>query len=283
MRYFFLLGARDPEMLRIEFYLKLLIRRGLAIGYTWATHGGLPAHPGNAYAADPVAPCGFEKFVCVECSPTLLPEGCQVSSIDHHRDGDPGSHCGPRDYWLGSSIGQFCRSLGIHPTHDDRVLAAMDHCPAAAMRGECPGVDPEDVRSRMIAETLRTLRPAGICESVFRTAVARFELRLLQAPSVMIGGQDIKDLRDRPLEHGYSCEYLAAWHAVMDINGGRWHAALLNHRNDERWPEMVKITGHLEKPTLNVFKLWALDEGYENPYVRVVREYGGAYRVCVQV
>lgn len=108
-----------------------------------------------------------------------------VLRIDHHRPGDPGYGVPPRNFLRGSSLGQVLSLLSEegwtppwptakHSSHpagpsvewldgrgpwvlwaawrpyvipDDLVLAAAaDHCPAAAYRGLCPGVDPGCIR-----------------------------------------------------------------------------------------------------------------------------------------
>ena len=83
---------------------------------------------------------------------------CQVEGqdaafrADHHRPGDPGFDAPPAEYWRGSSLGQVATHLGVEPTPALRLVAAADHCLAAAYRGACPDVDP-DALMRWRAET----------------------------------------------------------------------------------------------------------------------------------
>lgn len=111
----------------------------------------------------------------VECDfPTGkgIPECDEVVRIDHHRPGDPGYDKQPDEYFAASSIGQFIRLLVeadiLAPHYPDvqdveetgwhvvgeavrtgiswqraAMIAAADHCLAAAYRGDCPGVEPD--------------------------------------------------------------------------------------------------------------------------------------------
>ncbi len=153
------LGASDPEMAAIE---KLLTGLGEAVA--GATVDGKPVHPGNAYQADGWAAINFPTYQ-VECDVGGDPQlqqlvqggGLQApTSIDHHREGDPGWGRPPAEYWEASSIGQVVAELfhlGVLdtceidelPIPDARLIAASDHCPAAAYRGECPGVEPDEL------------------------------------------------------------------------------------------------------------------------------------------
>lgn len=139
MKYVFVLGAKDPEMDRIE----VLTRNFVSIWWNggscqWATAYGKPVHVGNAYSVDTPPAGENETFVWVECRDRKNSGGVV---IDHHRQGDPGFGLGPADFWQASSLGQIYNLLGLgEPPLEDKVLAAMDHCFSAAVRGECPGV-----------------------------------------------------------------------------------------------------------------------------------------------
>lgn len=152
----FVLGAADPEMARIE---KVL--HDIGAGFTYAGIGGVRCHPGNAYKADSVFT--HNMIVWVECGTAEMV--CPHVRIDHHNEGDFGFAMGPENFWEGSSIGQLYRLLlvnGASPAvldslfgEDKYLIAASDHCPAAAYKGLCPGVDKWDLaayRARRNAE-----------------------------------------------------------------------------------------------------------------------------------
>src|SRR5919199_203532 len=127
----FLLGADDPEMKAMA---DLLTARHHDVRF--AEVNKKRAHAGNAYEADPLELTRGEMLICIECRPTFIPTGVNLVVIDHHRPGDPGWNKGPKEYWEASSIGQLHRLLDMTPTQEARVIAAMDHCFPAAIRGE---------------------------------------------------------------------------------------------------------------------------------------------------
>ena len=140
----FVLGARDPEMDRIE---HVLYRIGA--GLTHATIDGVRCHAGNAYKADMVFT--NKMLVWVECGSSNM--SCPHIRIDHHNRGDFGFNMGPENYWEGSSIGQLYRLLLANGSNqcfldsvfgaDKYLIAASDHCPAAAYKGLCTGIEPD--------------------------------------------------------------------------------------------------------------------------------------------
>ncbi len=164
-----ILGASDPEMTEIE-----AVARAMGAAVYYATHRGVRATPANAYAPDGIvgpngetiiAPIGgFGQIVVVECAPAAgcaswpwlalgLVPGAEaeldcaalVTRVDHHAPGDPGFGRPPSEYLEASSLGQVLALLGLAPTPRQRLIAAADHCLGAAYRGECPGVDPEEL------------------------------------------------------------------------------------------------------------------------------------------
>lgn len=74
-----------------------------------------------------------------------LHEWVPMIVVDHHRPGDPGHGRPPVEFLVASSIGQVLAILGREATQEQRLVAAADHCLAAAYRGECPGVDPDEL------------------------------------------------------------------------------------------------------------------------------------------
>lgn len=104
----------------------------------WAGYGdlgddGQPVAGGMGYCGD-----------LHEWSPTW-------TVVDHHRPGDPGYGRPSAEFMTASSIGQVLAILGREATQEQRLVAAADHCLAAAYRGECPGVDPDELMRWRIA------------------------------------------------------------------------------------------------------------------------------------
>lgn len=152
----FILGAADPEMAAIE---SLLADRGEQIAYAVGPDGDRVV-AGNAYRAigyqysdDMSLYTRFDgDVVLVECGGDL-PAPAVV--VDHHWPGDPGYGQPPAAFAAASSIGQVLALLYRNAQKHERdglvsfmsdeqlLIAAADHCLAAAYRGECPGVDPD--------------------------------------------------------------------------------------------------------------------------------------------
>lgn len=214
----FTLGAPDPEMLAIE---RLLAERGQP--YAHATAGGVRVSAGTAYSADPVpadaVPWGGDMYF-VECLPAgdawptdshgapvtvrfVLRAGVAqddatgadylwVWRLDHHRPGDLGYGRPPAEYWGASSLGQVCARLGVSGTAELRMVAAADHCLAAAYRGECPGVD-QDTLMRWRAESRAAHQRRPVAAVLADVDSARDRLRA--APRVTLGGVAVADMR----------------------------------------------------------------------------------------
>ena len=172
----FVLGARDPEMREIADVLK---SQGLQ-----SVHAALDERPvlaRTAYEANgvvsisrrgrpyPVALPQNVPLVFVECE---LQHRTPQWRVDHHNPGDPGYPMPPARYLEGSSLGQVLHLLEREPDATLRLLAAADHCLTAAYRGECPGVDPNELlflraswRARMSGRTL-----SDVVEGILRAA-----------------------------------------------------------------------------------------------------------------
>ena len=149
----FCLGAPDPEMALIQ---KFLEQSG--IPFVPAMKDGRRVRPNEAYSLHiDLQPVGTPDVIyAVECDfsdgtkAILQKAGIEVRHIDHHRPGDPGYGKPPADFLKASSIGQvfdFLAGLGLvkELTREVILTAAADHCLAAAYRGECPGVDPDEL------------------------------------------------------------------------------------------------------------------------------------------
>jgi len=176
----------------------------------------------------------------VECDvPTR--GGASRVVIDHHRPGDPGYGRPPSEFMRASSIGQvidelcqlvrlprhwrrlhcsyYCASFAfdrdagwvvIRDTHDTHVVlvprhlvlaAAADHCLAAAYRGECLGVVPDELmawraqsraahQGRAVASLLVDVEAAR--EAIFRSPALDIDTRTV-----------VRDMRSCPVCDGH--------------------------------------------------------------------------------
>jgi hypothetical protein len=180
--YFFVLGAKDPEMQEIA---RVLDEQNILYGY--ASVGGAPVRTSEAYKANGVnalIPRG-SRIVFVECDVIgLFPE----EICDHHNEGDPGFGMPPERYMEGSSLGQVLKLLGLTPTHEQQIIAAADHCLRHAYAGRCPGVTPKELadwRERSRA----ALREISVEELRGRIDAAIEALK--KAPRIRIADEDV--------------------------------------------------------------------------------------------
>lgn len=264
MKRHFLLGADDPEMKAIT---QILTAQG--VPYSCASVGGRRASPGDSYRADAIEVPGDYQLAVIECAFEGMPDSAIV--IDHHRPGDPGFALGPDRFWEAASIGQLHTLLGIKPTHHALVMAAFDHCFAAAVQGECEGVTNEEVIHLRIVELASQTGVNGA--DIWKRVIA-FRKMLARAPELVIGDQVVKDLRGEHLGEGYSLDYLAAQLAVV-MEG---HVALLRHRDAVRTGEKCTITGHATAATVEAFmNTWAPSQGLERIFGVPDRGYAGGY------
>jgi hypothetical protein len=174
MNRIWILGEADPEMDSIESFL-----RGAGEDVAYAMKVGARVHSRNAYEASGLTNLDeYEEIVCVECSIDAFDGEGRVVLIDHHRTGDAGYGKGPDLFLEASSLGQVLLHIAPSEAHfeqnpdggewlrgyeteaetslsgeeiefvnelvpDATLIAAADHCLAAACNGECPGVDPK--------------------------------------------------------------------------------------------------------------------------------------------
>ncbi len=284
----FILGADDPEMREIERILIWDKRQ-----FQYAMKDGKRVHPGNAYEADRVEFPG--DVVLIECQPISIHVDGKVFVIDHHRPGDPGYNASPKDFWYvidhhrpgdpgygasckdfwhASSLGQLADFLGIGMevgSHANVVLAAMDHCPAAAIRGECPGVSAQEVVDRKVAEIAKASKYS---EDEVRGRIESFQLWAVDAPTLAIGGQSLVDLRDTDTGEGYSLDYLSAQVAAL---AGGYAVLLLTHDRGDSRPKWT-VAGHATPAVIEAFKNeWAPAQGLVGIYGVPSRGYAGGY------
>jgi len=257
----YLAGAKDPEMERA---IDILTLEGKTV--IQAKKGGVPVHAANAYEADNEEdiPPGA-KVIFMEC-------GFLIKRFDHHRPGDPGYGKGPLLYWEASSIGQVYAHLGLpqpKPGHKDLILAAMDHCYNAAMKGECPGVTTEEVLQvkleSIVNATKKTMGEVSASTEEFRK-------KILSSPIIKIGGEAIYDLQENT-GIGYTLPYLTAQvAAVLDGVPVVIHV----HDKEGETTERHHLCGDIGEETLEYFmKTWGPKNGYTKIYGSPSRGYAG--------
>lgn len=260
----FVLGAKDPEMDRIEEILKQQSQR-----YIHAKIGGRRVHAGNAYHADNAHEIPFcAEVIFVECE---IPGIRFKTRIDHHRPGDPGYEKDARHYWEGSSLGQLHIHLGItERSPADCALAAMDHCFNQAMQGYCPGANPGVVLARNLFAIADSF---GITLDEVNGAVNRLAGTIREAPVLMIGGYPVRLLPEN-LGVGYTLEQLAAYIAAALED----EAILIRCRNEENGPEKVVLRGNVDTALVRYFmQTWAPAEGIIEIYGCPERGYAGGF------
>lgn len=188
--FFVIFGGKDREEAAAR---KVCEEAGVAT--TTATLRCVPVHAGNAYEADGyLVDTGYSPYdeteaILFECGDGAAGRWPKVHRCDHHVPGDPGYGLGPEKFWEASSIGQLCILLGVEPTEELLMVAAGDHCPAAAYQGLCPGIDVESFKAFRIAGLSETSEEAGRVQKdlAFATALIRV------APESPFPG--VKDLR----------------------------------------------------------------------------------------
>jgi len=232
-----ILGAPDPEMVAIETLLK---EAGEEIRY--ATVGGKRVHSSNAYLMD----CGSEMpdlrepitVVLVECDGAAIrqaeaeAQNCCLH-VDHHRPGDPGYGKPPAEYWMASSIGQVYTILHPYPepayVSPLLVIAAADHCLAAAYRSECPGVEPDELMKWRV-ETRAKFQNRSTDDILVDVEAAR--KKLLGAPEIGLGIKDMTGPITPELPEA-ACREGAAYIAVVVEKSGR-HKMVLGSASESQ-------------------------------------------------
>lgn len=261
-----ILGAPDPEMAEIE---ALLVEAGQEILY--AALDFQRADAGTAYQADGVLdregrprplPVG-EEAILVECS-VPLPGVVWVHKVDHHRPGDPGYGLPPEAYWQASSLGQVCRRLGAARTPEREMVAAADHCLAAAYRGRCPRVDP-DALARWRAESRARFQGRPVEAVLADIAAARGALRA--APRVYLGEgtgsvADLRGMEVPELPEAAAREGLAFLAAPRAGRTGRFKIVL-----QAADPDQVRV----------FMGSWARAQGLKDVYGDPARGFAGGY------
>ncbi len=246
----FVLGAADPEMEEIE---RVVRECGHEVRYACVRDRRVRAE--NAYVADGVnellpAP---REVIFVECR--VMGLVCDFV-VDHHQPGDPGYGGQAADYLLSSSLGQVLAYLGLEPTPLQRIIAAADHCPTQAYRGECPGVDPQEL-ARWRTRTRAARR--GCTEEEMDFAILRARELLEQAELVEFCGRKIAWVGDRQGEIAEaSARYSIPFMYGESMKSGRTKLGIMGAE-----PEVIAA--------------WMAQCGLQQVYGDPIRGYAGGY------
>jgi len=290
-----ILGAPDPEMERIE---ALLRECGEAVVH--AAVDGKRVHGGNAYKADGLVghdALNVEEVVLVECGLTHHEGVAKMTSVDHHKEGDPGYGKPPEEFLEASSLGQVIAILakeeklpawkGVKPeegvpqvvTTDDingqmvfnlpmfhRLAAAADHCLGAAYRGECPGVEPDKLGQwRAYTRAAFQKRPVG--EVMVDVANAR--KALMAAPLVALAPEcfGVRRVRDMRGKHAPELPEAAA----------REGSAFMAEIKDREGRTKVVLQAARPEQIRAFMEVYALEEGLTGVYGDGARGFAGGY------
>jgi len=279
------LGADDPEMKEI---VGLLTVHG--VDFHFAAVHGQRCHPGNAYIADStVSPDEkkidelgrpYDRFVFIECRPGEVPleqKHTDLTVIDHHEEGDPGYSLGPADFWKASSLGQAVRWLQesgreVTITQEMLVIAAMDHCRQAAIRGECPGVTKEEVLGRRVASIAEAHK---VRIAMVEAMIADFSATFQEYEPLAFGSGSVIDITDRHLGVGYSLAWLCA-QTALDMDG--LAALARNNESPALSDEKIMLTGHATPEMVEHFmNVYAPARGLVRIFGVPKRSYAGGY------
>lgn len=262
----FVIGQKDPESDEI---VRIIRSKGLG-RVTYAQFKGTAVGPRTAYEADPITRSDDELIILIECRPNGVNLDETVVLIDHHHPGDPGWDASPNEYWRGSSLGQFMNLLELPANRRQRALAAMDHCFAAALHGECPGAPRSVVLQIKIDEIARAHETSSW---KVRRLIRAHRRRLSLCDSVSIGPGRAMDYRETDLGEGYSLDVLTAQVAAALQE----RAVLLSH-SDPGGRKKVTLTGLVAPAMVRAFvSRWGVERGLTDLYGVPERGYAGGY------
>ncbi|MBI2108691.1 MAG: hypothetical protein HYT93_00720 [Parcubacteria group bacterium] len=264
MKELFVLGAHDPEMVRI-----IALLEGAGKNFIYAKKDGERVRSGTAYEAnnkDEIP--DTVRVIFVECEVAgVMPS----FRIDHHRPGDPGYDKRPEEYLLGSSLGQLCAYLERTPTEEDTVIAAMDHCFHAAVKGLCPGVSP----SAVLKMKIEKIAEGYNCSTKeVEKEIRRFQEIISTSETILIGDQSVHDVIGS-LGVGYTLQLLTALTAATIER----KAVLLHAFDTKGGPEKLILGGDVHEKTVRYFmQIWAPANSLEKIFGTPSRGYAGGYR-----
>lgn len=248
------LGARDPEMDAVG-----RVALAARLNVLWACKNGKPVAYDQMYSADWPKPQPGQLWV--ECSP---PEGkAGLDFVDHHNPGDPGFEKPPSEFWEASSLGQVWTRL--HPDKAPpealKVIAAADHCPHAAYKGECRDIDPGKVVA-FAAEQIAITNGSDLKEVL--QEVYRYIHRIRVAKNRKVAGTTFYH-HTNPVtsnHHWLVLREAALWHGI-GVVAHVWVGS-------EEW---LKVAGHTTSKFIRAFMA-----GEVFPEKAMTRVYGDASR-----
>lgn len=113
----FILGAKDPEMDKIE---KLLLK--INSKYLYAEVEGKRCHPGNSYQADNNEKIKNKNLVFIECKINNVEP---IKEIDHHKEGDYGYSLDYNNFLEASSIGQLIKYIINESKNENDIIELL--------------------------------------------------------------------------------------------------------------------------------------------------------------
>lgn len=264
---YYVLGNKDPEMNMIE----RIITQDIGAPFIYASIDGVQCNAKSAQHATDI-PKNFDpkkhNMICVECTVQGV-EGFQ--RIDHHSAGDPGFHLGAKDFWEASSIGQLCIINDIEPTREQRLIAAMDHCFAEAVKGNCPGVAQKDVLKLKVDEIAKS---SGKTVEQVNALIAHY-IKLIPEKIETMHDVQIVNLTANIMDEGYNADYLAAQTAATMKGVG----ILVCRYHDNKKLLKYSIGGDVTEKTIEFFEgVWAKENGLKDIYAMPTRAMAGGYK-----
>lgn len=260
-------GAQDVEM--------AFIREMVVPGWAWRTFAtdaaGLRVSSSNHYKAHMTQQLRElpqrVSVALVECDFANVPDGWaggrHIFRFDHHRPGDAGYGKPPSTYWESSTIGQVWRFLnGEQPPPDLlKYVAAADHCLGAAYRGECPGIDPQEMENfRITSRSTNQRRPKEeLLQDLERAKQALRRAPLMELP----GGQVLRDMRGPVVPE--------LPEAAMRVHEGYCSGPLMSPDGRTKWT----VSG--DKLQVEAWLRWAEQQGLVDLYGDPQRGFGGGY------
>lgn len=259
-------------------------------------------------------------------------EYIEVYRIDHHRPGDYGYGLASKYFLEASSLGQVIKKLALLGLlnhwqdsgtqghipgyffnygsticiassgpelivpHELVLIAAADHCLGAAYRGECPGVNPDELLKHRVAQTVAFKNdPAITAESVLLD-IATAHQALLDAPEIILDGhmcpwhgvghstaQDCAnesgtDYADDPCWEIYARDMRGHYVPGLPDAGTRWNISYIADGLPGR-DGRVKVVCSGNSDAIKAFmNVWAKQQGLVDIYGDPARGFAGGYK-----